>query len=301
MKIAVLSDIHGHLPALEAVIEHVEKWQPDVVMVNGDVVNRGPKSGECWQVVKQKQKEAGWLVTRGNHEDYITQYLGEADDVHQLSFWTFQKLGVEIAQELAQLPLTVSVSHPAGGEVRAVHASMLGTRYGIWHHSPEDEVQKQIHPAPAVVCTGHVHFPFLRPLPNTLIVNSGSVGTVCDHGDLRATYAQIEWRTGRWSASIQRVPYDIAQTERDYRESGILEEAGGIAQLIYEEWRTGWPVISYWSKNPKWAEREKEAGTNQSATEFLAQFDLEKLKPIAIQFYQKYQLPNLDVYEPALS
>ena len=47
MKIAVLADIHGNLPALEAVAAHVEAWQPDRVIVAGDLVNRGPRPLEC--------------------------------------------------------------------------------------------------------------------------------------------------------------------------------------------------------------------------------------------------------------
>ncbi|NJN55107.1 MAG: metallophosphoesterase, partial [Anaerolineae bacterium] len=52
MKIAVLSDIHGNLPALRAVAEHVAQWQPDAVVVDGDTVNRGPQSLLCWQTVQ---------------------------------------------------------------------------------------------------------------------------------------------------------------------------------------------------------------------------------------------------------
>ncbi len=69
MKLAVLSDIHGNVPALQAVVEHVEAWGPDHVIVNGDIVNRGPYSLECLQAVQEKQAVQGWQLLRGNHED----------------------------------------------------------------------------------------------------------------------------------------------------------------------------------------------------------------------------------------
>jgi predicted phosphodiesterase len=49
MKTAILVDIHGSRQAMETVIAHLDTWQPDHVIVNGDTVNRGPCSLECWQ------------------------------------------------------------------------------------------------------------------------------------------------------------------------------------------------------------------------------------------------------------
>ena len=60
MKIAVLTDIHGNFPALEAVTEQVERWQPDVVFVAGDIVNRGPRSHDCLRFLQQKKQTEAW-------------------------------------------------------------------------------------------------------------------------------------------------------------------------------------------------------------------------------------------------
>jgi 3',5'-cyclic AMP phosphodiesterase CpdA len=68
MKFAILSDIHGNLPALQAVAAHIEAWQPDHTIVNGDIVNLGPDSVECWQFIETKQRSANWQITQGNHE-----------------------------------------------------------------------------------------------------------------------------------------------------------------------------------------------------------------------------------------
>lgn len=296
MKIAVLSDIHGNWPALEATAAHINSWRPDYVIVNGDIVNRGPSSLTCWEFIREKQAQAGWLVTRGNHEDYVTQYLQPADqidDFNQISYWTYQQVGQRVAAELAALPLEVTLTHPLGGEVKAIHASVLGTRYGIWHHSPDEEVRRQIAPAPAVFCTGHVHFPFVRLLDQTLIINSGSAGSVCDFGDRRATYAQLTWRNGRWTAEIVRVPYDVAQAQQDYLESGLLQEAGPIAQLIYEEWLSGWPILPLWSRLPNGYQKVAALGLEKAVQQFLAEFELNHtIKQMTSSFYQIDKRPG---------
>ncbi len=59
MKIAVLSDIHGNLPALEAVTADIDTWQPEMIIVDGDIVNGGPCSRACWQFVQKQQLAIG--------------------------------------------------------------------------------------------------------------------------------------------------------------------------------------------------------------------------------------------------
>ena len=73
MKIAVLTDIHANYRALETVIDHVERWNPDLVFVAGDIVNRGPRSECCKHKVEEKRINDGWKVIRGNHEDYVIE------------------------------------------------------------------------------------------------------------------------------------------------------------------------------------------------------------------------------------
>ena len=66
-RVAILADIHGNLPALEAVRADLARVAPDVVIVAGDVINRGPQSKACLQAIRA----TGWTVLFGNHEDYV--------------------------------------------------------------------------------------------------------------------------------------------------------------------------------------------------------------------------------------
>ncbi|MCB0186892.1 MAG: metallophosphoesterase, partial [Caldilineaceae bacterium] len=67
MRIALLADIHGNMPALEAVLDELERLQPDYVLINGDLINGIPFSAA---VVDLVQQHADWVVVRGNHEFY---------------------------------------------------------------------------------------------------------------------------------------------------------------------------------------------------------------------------------------
>ena len=67
MKLAILADIHGNLPALDAVARELERLQPDYVVVNGDLINGVPFSAE----VIDRIRTVDWVVIRGNHEFYL--------------------------------------------------------------------------------------------------------------------------------------------------------------------------------------------------------------------------------------
>jgi len=73
VKIAVISDIHGNLPALEAVINHIDQWQPDQVVVNGDIVNRGPRSLETLRWARRTADRLGdrFAAVIGNHDLHL--------------------------------------------------------------------------------------------------------------------------------------------------------------------------------------------------------------------------------------
>ncbi|NTU66001.1 MAG: metallophosphoesterase, partial [Chloroflexi bacterium] len=71
MKLAVLADIHSNWRALQAVADHIEQWQPDRVVVAGDVINRGPRPVECADFILAR----GWAWVRGNHEEYVLSHV----------------------------------------------------------------------------------------------------------------------------------------------------------------------------------------------------------------------------------
>jgi putative phosphoesterase len=248
MKLAVLSDIHGNLAALEAVATDIARWQPDEVVFAGDIVNRGPRSLDCLRFVQARREDAGWRVLRGNHEGYVLNVVHEPDArppgiegvVRENVRWVRRQLG-EAAPELTALPERVSLA-TAGGEVRVVHASMRHDRDNILVDTPDDVLRLQIAPAPELFVVGHTHRPLMRQIDGTLVVNVGSAGLPFD-GDWRPSYGRFELRHGRWEAEIVRVPYDRTRAAQDFRSSGYLDEAGPISLLVYDELMTARPRI----------------------------------------------------------
>lgn len=240
MKLAVLADIHANLPALQSVIDHIERWQPDQVIVAGDIVNRGPSPLACLQQVQAKVQDEGWLVVCGNHEEYILNVADKRDTLSQpmlemLRFtdWTAQKLSQHLAT-LDALPFQQSLTAPNGLEVRIVHASMLSNRDGVFPRTTDAELRQKIAPPPALLCVGHTHWPLVRHVDDTIVVNVGAVGLPFDQ-DTRASYAQISWHHGAWHPEIIRLAYDHQQAIQDFTETNFIVEGGPLATLILDE------------------------------------------------------------------
>jgi predicted phosphodiesterase len=275
MKLAVLADIHANLPALLTVSAHVDAWQPDRVIVAGDVVNRGPRPAECLRFVQDRQREQGWQVVIGNHEEYVIDQAqpdaprsGPEFDIHIGSYWTYQKLGEDVSA-LEAMPFQLSLPGPDGSEVRVTHASMAGTRVGIFPRATDSELGVLIgRPAPALFCVGHTHIPFVRALDGTLVVNVGAVGLPFD-GDTRAGYAQIVWSHGRWQASIVRLDYDRAQAERDFYDTGFLDDAASFARLVHVELRTARSLIYDWTRRYETRVLEGELTVEEAVEDYL--------------------------------
>jgi putative phosphoesterase len=251
MNIAVLADIHGNLAALHAVIEDIDRWAPDMVIVAGDLVNRGPQSDSCLELVLRMQAERGWRVIRGNHERYVLHYdrerlrpdfptSGPRHEIIRPIIWTHRQVAERIAT-IAALPEQLSID--LGGETLVVyHASVRHDRDGIGRSSPDEQLREQIDPSAAIFCVGHTHTPLTRRLDGTLVVNVGSVGLPFD-GDTRAAYARLSRGRRGWQARIMRIPYDVGATVRAFAHTGTLEAVGAHAPIMLRELETGRSLI----------------------------------------------------------
>ncbi|MFZ6029284.1 MAG: metallophosphoesterase family protein [Chloroflexota bacterium] len=264
MKIAVLSDIHANWIALQAVAADIARWGADRVIVAGDTINRGPRPLECWQFVQEMRRAHGWHVLLGNHEEYILEQArpgaprrGPWAEVHQASYWTYCQVAAHISA-IQALPFDLQLADPAGRAIRCTHASLCGTRDGIYHITTDDELETKIGLTgcpngarsetavpPGLFLVGHTHIPLVRRLNGTLVVNAGSAGIPFD-GDTRPSYARLTWDCDRWQAEIARVPYDLAAAERDFTDSGYLAEAGPLIPLVVIELQQARPQLGSW-------------------------------------------------------
>ena len=280
MKIAVHSDIHGNVPALRAVVDDINGWEPDQVVVNGDIVNRGPCSSTCLDFVLKRQIEDNWHILSGNHEkyllfcatpDFITE--GPLFELNRFAYWTCQQLNGSIAQ-LANFPEQFSWWAPDGSEFRVRHASMRSNRDGLYDELSDEAMELRIAPAPAVFVTGHTHQAFMREVNNTLVVNAGSAGAPFDL-DWRPSYGRFSWsEQAGWDAEIRRIPYDRSLIEKDYVRSGFLDGAGPLAQLMLVELRSARGLIFRWAEQYEKGVLEGEISMEQSVKNILLEEDV---------------------------
>jgi len=262
MKIAVIADVHANLHALHAVVEDLDAWRPDTVIILGDLVNRGPRPAECLALVQQRACHADWRMVRGNHEDYVitndepnAPRSGPAFYVHQPSYWTYCRLGQDVAP-LRSMSLSCQMLDPSGSEISFFHGSVLGMRDGIYPETEDDHLRQKIglnqrspgSPPLALFCVGHTHRPLVRRLEDSIVVNAGSAGLPFDL-NTRASYARLTWRPSGWRAEIIRLEYDLRAAEADFYQTGYLAEGGPLVQLVLRELLTARSHLYTWALN----------------------------------------------------
>ena len=278
MRIAVLSDIHGNLPALRAVLADIEGWNPDKVIVNGDLVNRGPNSRECLEIMRERVVTEAWQVVIGNHEEFVLHCAdnppGSApvdDQFRQFTDWTLARLGDSV-DWLREWPESISFSGPDGSAGTVRHGSLRGSRDGIHREMSDRELIGRVPGECDLFLTAHTHTPFSRYHDGRLVVNSGSVGTPFD-GDHRACYWRIEWRQKRWYGRPVRVDYDIESARRSFTQSGFLDEAGPFAALFLAELESARHLTREWSRLYESAVRAGQLALADSINGFLNTLD----------------------------
>ena len=231
MKIALISDIHSNLPALEAVLEHIQdQGDADAIYHLGDLVGYAPWPDETVALLRKE----GIPGIAGNYDSTVAtdykhcgcQYEDpRQEELSHLSYdWTRKHVSAETRAYLGSLPFRLDLrplgGHRAGPTLHLVHgAPTLNTLY--WTEDRSDafclKMAERLGARPGdVVAFGHTHKPWHRVVEGIHFLNTGSVGRPKD-GDWRAGYVTLEFTESLGVAFI-RVEYDLERAK-----AGILE------------------------------------------------------------------------------
>jgi predicted phosphodiesterase len=237
VRLAIISDIHSNLPALEAVLEAVRESDPDELWCLGDVVGYGAQPDECGTLVSERCA----LSLVGNHD------LAVLDDIEVSAFspaaaeavmWTKENAAPETLEFLRALePVDES------REVALYHASPRDPvwEYVLWVDQAEECLELQ---SARVSLIGHSHVAlfFVDPAGNSEVrgahaepgsmleigegrwlINPGSVGQPRD-GDPRAAWLELD--TDAWTATYRRTPYEIDRAADAITAAKLPEQLG---------------------------------------------------------------------------
>ncbi len=227
---AVLSDIHGNLAALEAVLAHIDAAGCDAVFCLGDIVGYGGNPNECVERVCARDIRS----VLGNHDAAVIGRLDTAAfswEASEAVLWTRLVLTAENFTFLLHLSDRIVV----GESALLVHGApedrdryILGRQDLFWHVR-----RLRRHPGLEICFFGHTHIPLLAtdnkvhlatgtPLSldgaGPYLVNPGSVGQPRD-GNPRASF--VLWDDARRTLEFVRVPYDVQASQREIRRRGL--------------------------------------------------------------------------------
>ncbi len=274
MLVAVLSDIHSNLPALQAVARDIdEELKADATYVLGDIVNGCPWPAEVLDLLAER----GWPMLLGNHDDAVVQ-LGTprmepryaSRELYGALWWTRERLRPEQVRALANLPLELRVDIPAFAPLRLLHGVPGNFFIGFQPNASDAWVAQRLASVPEpVVAGGHTHVALVRQVEGWMLVNSGSVGMPYD-GDKRASYAWLRSQGDGWTGGIRRVAYDTAGVDRAFTASGLLDQAGVMAEMARRSVLTGLP----WIADFAWWIRRQPAEQLTNVGAALARYDV---------------------------
>jgi predicted phosphodiesterase len=179
MRVAALYDIHGNLPALEAVLDDVRTAGVDSIVIGGDVVP-GPLPRETLACLEALEIPVRFL--HGNGESAVLAELAGKDSTvpapfRELIRWSARQLEPEQQRSMARWPSTVRVAIPELGDVLFCHATPRSDTEIFTRLTPEERVAPALAgvDAPLVIC-GHTHMQFDRMVGSIRVLNAGSVG-----------------------------------------------------------------------------------------------------------------------------
>lgn len=234
MRVAAIYDIHGNLPALEAVVREIRQAGVDQIVVGGDVVP-GPMPRETIECLKALEIPTQFILGNGDRE-VLARMRGEETEWYRAAReqwrepvrWNAEQFYVEEEELLASWPATLRMNIPGLGDVLFCHATPRNDTEIFTRLTAEDRLLPAFREVNAgVVVCGHTHMQFDRIVGKTRIVNAGSVGM--PFGGPGAY-----WLILGPGVELRRTDYDLAKAAQRVRATKYPQAEDFAAQNILE-------------------------------------------------------------------
>jgi len=217
MSVAALYDVHGNMPALEAVLAEVEREGVDTIVLGGDCIH-GPQPAETLARLRDLGEHALWL--RGN-TDRLIAGDDTSDELHQ---WVATAIGDEGVSFLRSLPQTQRLAVEGLGETLFCHGTPRDDEEIVTPLTPDERLASILeHVEADAVVAGHTHMQQDRTVAGIRWVNAGSVGLPCED-DIKAFWALLGP-----DVELRRTPFDAAAAAHAFEAVG-REEAARFAE-----------------------------------------------------------------------
>lgn len=249
-RLAVLSDIHSNLPALEAVFADMAHFQIDQIVVAGDVVNGGPFSRQVMDFLADKH----CAIIRGNNELYLTDWNTPRAPQHWGRFtlppYTIGQLGDQWMNVICSWPDALSLRFRDAPSVRVVHGSPRSHFEAIFPISTDDEITTLLEGIEeTTIIAAHSHLILDRQVGHWHILNPGSVGNPLD-GYPTGSYLLLDGDAQGWRGRLRRVTFDVGRVLAEFERTNFVEQCGVVGHLVVEEYRSHrlevLPFLEWW-------------------------------------------------------
>jgi putative phosphoesterase len=228
-RAAVITDIHGNLPALEAALQTIDSAGIETIYCGGDLVGYGPHPNEVCALIEER----GIPTIYGNYDYAIARELDDCGCAYRTEHdrelgqrsveWTLAHTDRRSKDFMRALPFDLRFE-VGRNRVRLVHGSPRKVNEYLFEDKPARTFERIAEGADCdVLVFGHTHQPWVRAYGGVQFVNCGSVGKPKD-GDPRAAFAVLELTVDRVVATIERVDYDADAVARKVAAAGLPGE-----------------------------------------------------------------------------
>jgi len=228
-RVAVITDIHANLPALEASLERIEQLAIERVYCGGDLVGYGPHPNEVCRLIEERHIPTiygnyDYAIARDLDDcgcAYVTQHDRE---LGQKSVeWTLAHTDQSSKDFMRELPFDLRVAVGANA-VHLVHGSPRKVNEYLFEDKPASLYERLAAAEKAdTLVFGHTHKPWVREYGGVRFVNCGSVGKPKD-GDPRAGFAVLREAEAGLDVTIERIAYDADAVAREVVAAGLPGE-----------------------------------------------------------------------------